>query len=114
MDPKFWTWARKRREDKAIAQVKLITALSEAFSRSLRDGQLSVIHRVTHAPRPPAPRPERIKVIYDMQDGREYCTFIPLHGQAQWIESWPSWLNPENNSLWPPVAIRYHLGYADS
>lgn len=70
-------------------------------------------HVIEHKPRPAPPRPERITVVYVMQDGQELRTWIPLHGQADWIEAWPRWLDPGAGN-WPPVQIRYHLGYADS
>lgn len=75
--------------------------------------EVQVRHVIRHEPRPPAPRPERITVVYEMQDGHEYKTFIPLHGQSQWVESWPGWLDPQREPAYPPVAIRYHIGYAD-
>lgn len=98
-------------EDFNALHEALITAITE----SLRHTQIGVSQNVhvTHAQRPPAPRPARITVTYVMQDGMEYRTFIPLNGQSEWTESWPHWLDQPYNNNYPPVSIRYSLGYND-
>ena len=101
---------RKHVNEMNVAALTLQSALDD-LGRTL--AVTGIKHVVRHEPRPPAPRPERITVVYEMQDGREFRTFIPLHGQAEWTESWPHWLDIREPG-YPPVAIRYHLGYSDS
>lgn len=67
----------------------------------------------TYAQKPPPPRPERLTVVYVMQDGREYRIYIPINGMAEWTESWPSWLTGVYNGEAPPQYIRYEFSYKD-
>jgi hypothetical protein len=89
-------------------------ALHEAFisalTESLRHTQIGVSQNVhvTHAQRPPAPRPIRITMNWIMPDGREYRQFVPLNGQSFWVESLPHFYNNEM-----PDRIEFSLGYAD-
>ena len=117
---KFWTWAERHREKVAQQRMQLsdewITVLTTSITEGLRHTQIgwSGNMHVTHAQRPPAPRPARITVTYVMQDGREYRTYIPLNGQAEWTESYPTWLSKVYNGEEPPPQyIRYSLGYND-
>ena len=75
---------------------------------------VTVRHTVTHAPRPPAPRPARMTVVYQMQDGSEYKEYTILAGQ---MSSWANFPHYIFESIIrdgkPPQAVRYEFGYED-
>lgn len=109
---KFWTWPSRRAMRKKTEIITIGTAIANQAALAFKNHPVTIHHDVKQYPRPPAPRPIRITIVYTMQDGQEIRTFIPLHGQAFSTEPWPHWLNP-NASNWPPVHIRYELGYQD-
>ena len=110
MNIKVWTWAAKRRERKAHYAITIGTAIANQLALALKNHPANVNHHVTHAQRPPAPRPQRITVVYVMGDGNEYRTYIPLHGQSEWTDSMPSFV--QHNTI-QVSHIRYSLGYTD-
>ena len=110
MNFKVWTWAAKRRERRIHTAVTIGTAISNQLALALKNHPANVNHRITHAPRPPASRPEQITVIWTYPDGRQYRQFFPLHGQS-WIENVPTdfiWaLDPQDRPNLMEIAIQY-------
>ena len=113
MNFKVWTWAAKRRERKAHYAITIGTAIANQLALALKNHPANVNHHVTHAPRPPAPRPEQITLIWTFGDGRQHRQFFPVYGQS-WIESVPA------NFLWSddprdrPVSIEIAVQYRDN
>lgn len=106
-------WFRKKKpsDDVIIATVEeVITETIQKVMTEIRRQPFEVKHTVTHAPRPPAPVPQRIAIVYIMQDGTEWREYVPLNGQAYWEHPWPNYLNANQNGF-PPVKIRFMLGY---
>jgi hypothetical protein len=112
MSIKFWQIPANRRANKKITQDLLYVQIATLTSKAITDGltKATINHKVTHAPRPPAPRPMQMTVTYIMVDGMEYRTFIPLNGQAEWVEQMPHYvqMNAERVSQ-----IRYSMRYND-
>lgn len=112
MNLKFWEWPHNRRLRHHLEFQEMHESFVKALTESLRHTQIATssnVH-VTHAQRPPAPRPMRIVITWVMADGVEYRTFIPLNGQAEWTESAPHYVTQYAERL---SHIRYSLGYND-
>jgi hypothetical protein len=112
MNLKIWTWKKNARIKRDISESERYLAFVKALTESLRHTQIGMSHsmHVTHAQRPPAPRPFQMTVTYIMVDGMEYRTFIPLNGQVEWVEQMPHYvqMNAERVSQ-----IRYSMQYND-
>jgi hypothetical protein len=113
MNLRFWRYLARRRERKRNDYISMQTAAATQVFQQLRNFPPTVNHVIRHEKRPPAPRPQRLTVVYQMQDGQEIKTYIPIHGQRSWTESFPHWLQNPHQSNWPPVCIRYEFGYED-
>ena len=113
MNLKVWTWAAKRRERRTQAAITIGTAIANQLALALKNHPANVNHHITHAPRPPAPRPEQITLIWTYPDGRQHKQFFPMHGQS-WVESIPSnfiWeLDPRDR----PTSIEMAITYRDT
>ena len=90
------------------------TAIANQTAMAFINHPVTVKHTVTHAPRPPAPRPVRMTVIYRMQDGFEYKEYTALTGQMSSTANFPHYvLDSIIRDGKPPESIRYEFGYED-
>lgn len=73
---------------------------------------LKIEHIVKHEPRPPAPRPSRMTLVYIMPDGSEYKEYIGLIGQASWYHNMAHYVEEQirNGSS---IQLRFDFAYED-
>jgi hypothetical protein len=106
--------ARKARaRDSQLSTIGLATALS--VIGELRQTPLTFEHSYTikHEPRPPAPRPSRMTVIWELQQGTEWREYVSLYGQRSTTMATPHFMRCGYDRLLPPVSVRYEFGYTD-
>lgn len=95
---------RARRDKYAVAAAELGNALGQ----SLRLGApLAIKHEHVYGARPPLPKPARMMVCWQLQNGTELKNYVSMYGQRQTVMSWPRFLDPN----WPPVLIRFEYEY---
>jgi hypothetical protein len=100
---------RKRR----IVRDNVTRRLVMDVIHDIRDRPITVKHTVTHSPRPPAPRPSRLSIIWTMQNGYELRDYVPINGMWSHTANVPQWLvNPESYGG-TPFSVRYEFGYTD-
>lgn len=108
MNLKVWTWPGNSRDKRESREIKRQIAFTRAVTEALNT--VTIDHKVTHSPRPPAPRPFQLVVTYVMSDGQEYRTFCPMNGQAEWQENPPHWVMQNAEKI---STIRYSFRYND-
>ncbi len=114
MNLKFWTWPRNYQKRRELFRRQSMEDILDHAIHEARRQPFKIEHHVTHAPRPPAPRPSRLTIAYQMQDGREYKEYVPLNGQMSYHTNFPYHIAhgiAEGNP--PPEGIRYEFGYED-
>jgi hypothetical protein len=68
---------------------------------------------VRHEPRPPAPVPIRLQIVWIMQDGQELRQYINMYGQSSTTERVPDWMIIRSvaNPTDLPSAMRFEFQY---
>lgn len=112
INAKFWTWAEKHRRKIELRDRQSLEYVIDHTIYEFKREPLEMHHNmhVTHAPRPPAPRPFQLIVTWVMSDGQEYRTFCPMNGQAEWQENPPYWVMENAQRI---STIRYSFQYKD-
>jgi hypothetical protein len=107
---KFRFPRRRARRDKYAAAA---AELGNALGQSLRLGApLAIKHEHVYGARPPLPKPARMMVAWQLQNGTELKTYVPMYGQRETVISWPRFLDPAHDPAnWPPVLIRFEFEY---
>jgi hypothetical protein len=80
----------------------------------IRDRPLTIKHVtvVKHEPRPPAPVPIRLQIVWIMQDGQELRQYINMYGQSSTTDMIPNWVLQSGGAPnWPPTAMRFEFQY---
>jgi hypothetical protein len=107
----------RAREARRIAAYQAYTELALSVTRTTVDYLVSkpIQHSYTirHEPRPPAPRPSRMTVIWELQQGAEWREYVSLNGQRSTVMMAPGFMRGGNDHLLPPVSVRYEFGYTD-
>ncbi len=104
-----------RRRARHDGQLAAAAAFGEALGTTLRYG-IAVKHEHVYGARPPLPKPARMMIAWQLQDGTELKSYVPMHGQREATIAWPRWLEPtslNNPQNWPPVLIRFEFEYDD-
>lgn len=102
---------RKRRTERDNVTRRLVM---DAI-HDIRDRPPTIKHVMTvkHDPRPPAPRPVRLAIVWIMQDGQELRQFVSLYGQQSTTEIVPRWVVNQDWNGWPPYTMRFEFQYED-
>jgi hypothetical protein len=102
---------RKRRTERDNVTRRLLYDIVH----DIRDRPLTIKHVtvVKHEPRPPAPVPIRLQIVWIMQDGQELRQYINMYGQSSTTERVPDWmiLRSVANPTDLPSAMRFEFQY---
>jgi hypothetical protein len=93
--------------------VENVIQISQAAAIVLNKQTIKHSMTVRHEPRPPAPRPSHMVVIWELQQGTVWREYVPLYGQRSTTVNTPHFMRGGNDHLLPPVSVRYEFGYTD-
>jgi hypothetical protein len=93
--------------------VENVIQISQAAATVLNKQTIKHSMTVKHEPRPPAPRPSHMVVIWELQQGTQWRECVQLYGQRSTTTNPPHFMQGGNDHLLPPVSVRYEFGYTD-
>jgi hypothetical protein len=94
--------------------VENVIQISQAAAIVLNKQTIKHSMTVKHEPRPPAPRPSHMTIIWELQRGAEWREYVQLYGQRSTVMTPPQFMRGgQSDHLMPPVSVRYEFGYTD-
>jgi hypothetical protein len=103
---------RRRPLDGTPDAVLFANELGRALGDALHCRPFTVKHEHVYGARPPLPRPARMAIEWEMQDGQRWRSYVPLHGQHETAIPWPRFLeNCNDPRQWPPVVVHFLFEY---